>query len=160
MDVREDLLRMLRRGRIDEFNDVSARRQHIIDLSNAELTEARIEGADFRGVTLDGVKLQRAHLGGCDFRGASLRFSNLEAADLEGADFTKANLYSAYLARAKMSGATIHGADVCAAVFPDDLHPEEIRLSHEKGTRLRHDPTVALLRQIQELLGRGAGPRS
>ncbi len=153
MNLREDVLRLLRSGRIEDFNELSARRQLIVDLSNADLTDAKMGGADFRNVNLDGAKLVRAKLSASDFRGASLRFANFEGADLEGADFTKANLYCAYFAGAKLEGATILGADICSAVLPRDVHPEEIRLSLEVGTRLRHDPTIELLRKVLEKLG-------
>jgi uncharacterized protein YjbI with pentapeptide repeats len=153
VDFREDLLTMLRRGKVDEFNEVSSRRQHIIDLSGADLSGIRLEGADFRGVTLDGAKLRKAFLAVSDFRGASLRFANLEGADLEGADFSKANLYSAYFTDARMAGASILGADICAAIFPADLRADEIRLAHEFGTRLRADPVVALLQKLTRAAG-------
>ena len=48
----------------------------------------------------------------------------------------------------------LQGADIAAAVFPDDLPAAEIELALRAGTRLRHDPTVRLLREVSSLLGR------
>jgi len=150
MDVRDELIALLRRSRVEEFNEVSRRRQLVIDLREADLTGARMERADLQGVNLDGARLGRACLAGADLRGASLRFANLEGADLEGANLSKANLYSTYLKGARMAGANLHGADVESAVFPDDVRAEELRMSLELGTRLRPDPAVGLLRELLE----------
>ena len=148
MDVRAELMHLLRRGDVQGFNEVSRKRRQIIELAEVDLNGARLEGIDLRETTLDGAKLARAKLCGADLQGASLRYANLEGADLEGANLSKANLFSAYLGGANLAGAAIHGADVASAVFPDDMPPEEIRLALDVGTRLRHDPVVRLLRDL------------
>lgn len=83
-------------------------------------------------------ELALEHLAGRDYRGLDLRtleatgldFSNayFRSADLRGIDFRDTLLQGASLAEAKISG----------CYFPDTLSPEEIRLSVEYGTRLRH----------------------
>jgi len=152
MDVREELLRLLSRGAVDQFNEISKRSRQIIDLSEADLTRVRIAGADLSGANLDGTKLAGADLSGANLTGASLRHANLKSADLQGATLSKANLYNAYLAEANLAGALIHGADIAAAVFPDDISATEIDLATRTGTRLRRDPTVALLQKIAAAL--------
>lgn len=154
MDLRDELMRLLRRGDVEGFNEVSRRRRQIVDLTKADLSDVRLEGIDLRAANLDGARLARARLAGADFQGASLRFVNFEGADLEAANFAKANLFSAYFGGARLQGASVHGADVVSAVFPDDLGAAELRLALEVGTRLRHDPAVALLRA---LVGRPPG---
>jgi uncharacterized protein YjbI with pentapeptide repeats len=156
MDVREELLRLLRRGDVAGFNEISRRSRQIVDLTETDLSGARLESVDLRGAILDGAKLARTRLPAADLQGASLRYANLEGADLEGADLSKANLYSTYLGDANLGGAVIYGADVASAVFPDDISAAEIRLALEVGTRLRHDPVVKLLRA----LAKGQGRRS
>ena len=62
MDVREELLRLLRRGDVDGFNEISRRRRQIIDLTEADLSGARLDGIDLRGANLDGAKMARTRL--------------------------------------------------------------------------------------------------
>jgi uncharacterized protein YjbI with pentapeptide repeats len=60
---------------------------------------------------------------GLDFSSAYFR-----NCDLSGIDFRETNLEGASLLDAKVSG----------VYFPDELSPEEIRLSLDHGTRLRY----------------------
>ncbi len=60
---------------------------------------------------------------GLDFSSAYFR-----NCDLSGIDFRETNLEGASLLDAKVSG----------VYFPDELDPEEIRLSLDHGTRLRY----------------------
>lgn len=155
MDLRDELVRLLRRNDVDAFNEVSRKRRQIIDLTEVDLSGARLDGIDLRDAVLDGAVLVRARLAGADLQGASLRFANLQDADLEGANLSKANLYSAYLGGARMAGAALRHADVAAAVFPEDIPAAELRLALELGTRLRPDPCVALLRRLLAIRERG-----
>jgi len=41
MDVQEELLRLLHRGAVEQFNEISRRSRQIVDLSEADLTRAR-----------------------------------------------------------------------------------------------------------------------
>jgi uncharacterized protein YjbI with pentapeptide repeats len=61
---------------------------------------------------------------GLDFSSAYFR-----NCDLSGIDFRETNLEGASLLDAKVSG----------VYFPDELSPEEIRLSLDHGTRLRYN---------------------
>ena len=78
-----------------------------IDLSNSDL----------RGVDLRGIDLRKVILRGCYLRDADLRGIDLSSHDLTGCS----------ISHAKVSG----------TFFPNDLAPEEIRLSLEHGTRMR-----------------------
>lgn len=85
------------------------------------------------------AKGERPHLAGCVLRGRDLRGlivdgldmsdAYLRGADLRGIDFRNCNLEGASLAEAKISG----------CYFPKALSADEIRLSIEKGTRLRYN---------------------
>lgn len=78
-----------------------------------DLQEAHLRGADLRTLNADGLNLQNAY-----FRNA----------DLRGIDFRNANL----------EGASIIEAQISGCYFPLALGAEEIRLSLEKGIRLRY----------------------
>lgn len=76
------------------------------------LRGAMLRGLDLRGLNADGLDLRDACLRGCDLRGI---------------DFSTTQLAGTTLTEARVSG----------CLFPDTLPAEEIRLSLEKGTRLR-----------------------
>jgi len=77
-----------------------------------DLSNCLFRGLDLRGMNTDGVNFTNAY-----FRGA----------DLRGVDFRKARLEGASFADAKISG----------CYFPENLCAAEIRLSQEKGIRVR-----------------------
>ena len=72
---------------------------------------------------LEKVDLRGYNLSNIDFSGAYMRGTNLSGQDLRGANF---------------SGASLKEANVSGCFFPEDLSPDEIRLSLEFGTRIRH----------------------
>ncbi len=82
-----------------------------------------------------------------DFRGSSFRGSSFRGSDLRGLDaagidfrdcyFRDADLRGIDLREAKLEGASLGSAKISGVFFPDDIAPEEIRLSVELGTRLR-----------------------
>ena len=77
-----------------------------------------------------------------DFRGSSFRGSDLRGLDAAGIDFRDcyfrdADLRGIDLREAKLEGASLGSAKISGVFFPDDIAPEEIRLSVELGTRLR-----------------------
>ena len=78
-----------------------------------DFTGGSFRGLDLREMDADGLNLTDAY-----FRGA----------DIRGIDFRKAKLEGASLADSKISG----------CFFPKELTAAEIRLSHEKGTRMRY----------------------
>jgi len=90
----------------------------------AAFNKQRVVGGsyDFRGCSFRGSDLRGLEAAGIDFRDAYFR-----DADLRGVDLRNAQLEGASLASAKISG----------VFFPDDIAPDEIRLSVEFGTRLR-----------------------
>lgn len=77
-----------------------------------------LHGLDLRGLDLRGLILQGMDIHDCYLRGA----------DLRGIDFRGCNLDGVSLANAKISG----------CYFPVELSADELRLSVELGTRLRH----------------------
>lgn len=79
---------------------------------SVSLRGAMLRGLDLRGLDADGLDLRDACLRGCDLRGIDFRTAQLE-------------------------GATLTEARVSGCWFPDALSAAELRLSIEKGTRLR-----------------------
>ncbi len=99
--------------------------QLLLDEKIKEFNEARSEGktVDLRGAHLRGRDLRIINAAGLDMRDAYLR-----GADLRGIDFRTTLLEGASICDAKISG----------CYFPRELAAEEIRLSLERGTRLRY----------------------
>jgi TIR domain/Pentapeptide repeats (8 copies) len=99
------------------------------DLSNVDLSHAKLRGADLRRADLTGADLSRAFLGEADLLAA-----NLTAADLSGAFLGWANLTVATLSGADLGAATliatifvdtdltnVHGLDTCFHRGPSTL---------------------------------------
>jgi len=80
---------------------------------NLDLNGAFFRGLDLRKMDANGLNLSNAY-----FRGA----------DLRGVDFSNCNLEGASIGESKISG----------CFFPKQLSADEIRLSLDKGTRLRY----------------------
>ena len=81
---------------------------------------------------------QTCDLIGADFRGVSLCGLDADDLDLSNCYFRMSNLRGIDLSKAKLDGASIHGAQISGVRFPDEIAPEEIKLSLEHGTRLRY----------------------
>jgi len=85
--------------------------------STCDLVCVNLRGLDMRGLDADGL----------DFTDSYMR-----VADLRGIDFRNAIL----------EGVNIRGAKISGTYFPEELSAEEIRMSHEHGTRMRYkNPT-------------------
>ncbi|MDO8605260.1 MAG: pentapeptide repeat-containing protein [Phaeospirillum sp.] len=83
-----------------------------VNLSDACLAEARLDGSDFRYAVLEAADLGSANLGVAAMRHARLQLSNMENAVLRGSDLSGAILTGARMAGADLKGATLIGADL------------------------------------------------
>lgn len=63
---------------------------------------------------------------------------NLKSANLNGAYLRGTNLSGQDLSCASMHGASLKNAKISGCLFPAEISAEEIRLSIDLGTRLRH----------------------
>ncbi len=99
--------------------------QLLMDEKIDEFNAARAAGktVDLNGALLRGIDLRKLNADGLDLSNAYLRY-----ADLRGVDLRNTKLEGASLCEAKISG----------AYFPKELKPEEIRLSVDRGIRLRY----------------------
>jgi uncharacterized protein YjbI with pentapeptide repeats len=96
------------------------RRNTIISLVDADLSEANLGGSNLRasnlrGANLSNSRLSHADLSGAYLRGAYLRGADLSRADLSGADLIYADLGGADLSSAALGGADLDGADLSRA---------------------------------------------
>ena len=78
------------------------------------------------------------HLQNQNLSDADLRGFNLSNMDLSGSYMRGANLSGLDLRGANFSGVSLKNAKVSGCYFPEDLPADEIRLSLDFGTRVRH----------------------
>jgi len=78
------------------------------------------------------------HLQNQNLEKVDLRGYNVSSMDFSGSYMRGADLSGLDLRRANFSGASLKEANVSGCFFPTDLPAEEIRLSLEFGTRVRH----------------------
>lgn len=98
----------------------------LLDENIKEFNARRAQGetVNLNGALLRGLDLRMMNAAGLDMSNAYLR-----GADLRGIDFRTTLLEGASLAEAKISG----------CYFPRELSAEEIRMSVEKGMRMRYN---------------------
>ena len=132
---RNEALKLLKEGRIEEWNqrrasaeetpplekanlieaDLSDANLSGADLSRVDLSQANLSGADLSGADLSGAKLSVAFLSGANLSGAKLIEANLRLAFLIEANLIEANLSRANLSEANLSGANLSGAKLIEA---------------------------------------------
>jgi len=78
------------------------------------------------------------HLQNQNLANLDLRLYDLSKMDLSGSYMRGANLSGVDLRGAILSGVSMKDAKVSGCYFPHDLSAEEIRLSLDFGTRVRH----------------------
>jgi len=81
---------------------------------------------------------EKCDLRGHNFRGLDLRKFDLAGLDLSGCYFRQTDLRGLNLASCRLEGASIHDANIAGVLFPKELAPDEIHLSHTLGTRMRY----------------------
>ncbi len=96
-----------------------------------------------RNETIDEFNEQRQHLDTSnlksgDYRGRDLRTMKANGLDFGDAYFRNSDLRGIDFRNTNLEGASIIDAKVSGAFFPEQLSAEEIRLSLDKGTRLRY----------------------
>jgi uncharacterized protein YjbI with pentapeptide repeats len=82
----------------------------VLDLRDADLQGAHLDGARLQDTVLAGAQLQRASLRGAQLQDADLRGAQLQDADLRGAQLQDAALDDAALQRADLGGAQLGSA--------------------------------------------------
>jgi len=88
-----------------------------INLINADLSEAILDGADLSGANLDNADLSEASLHMANLREADLFRANLNGADLSEASLSEADLSHINMVEANLNSANLGGACLCGAYF-------------------------------------------
>lgn len=96
----------------------------------------RAEDVDAFNASRD--ELDTGHLKAGDYRGRDLRKMNARGLDFSNAYFRNADLSGIDFRETNLEGASLMDAKISGVYFPDELDPEEIRLSLDTGTRLRY----------------------
>lgn len=96
------------------------------------------QAPDLRGANLANLDLRGYALRGLDLSGAYLRGTNLSGQDLTGCN---------------LKGVSLKGARISGVLFPENISPQEIRLSVELGTRIRMDDAAKHLRLLAGMVG-------
>jgi uncharacterized protein YjbI with pentapeptide repeats len=138
---KQELLDLLRSGRIKEFNrvrpypfvDLSLARLALVDLRGATLSGVNLEGAKLTGTNLSAVDLSGANLSGASLTGADLRRDDLRGANLSGAYLWGANLTHADLMGTNLTGANLRRANLSGA----DLRGANLKKANLWGANLR-----------------------
>lgn len=121
---KDELLKLLVKGKIDEFNESRA-----YDAPPLDLTEL-----DFKDIEIEGANLSKADLSGSDFSEASLNNVNFSESNLSSVNFSHATvnsccfsdtilegsiLSSASLIDCDFTAAELNGANICGTDLTD-----------------------------------------
>ena len=111
----------------EDINIMEGIKLQKVDLSNAELSNAKMNTVNFEDAVMDNVKFENAELGGARFTNAILnkarmKYANMFYADLRNtkminADFGNANLINATFKNAIIENASFNGANMEYAIF-------------------------------------------
>jgi uncharacterized protein YjbI with pentapeptide repeats len=117
--AREEHVEVVRRGQdaVRAWRKENPRRR--LDLSSADLSDAKLAGSDLSGANLFEADLSLADMRGAHLARADLTYANLSNARLQGADLGKAKLMGANLVAANLSRAIVVGANLNQADLGD-----------------------------------------
>ncbi|MFM6783905.1 MAG: pentapeptide repeat-containing protein [Dolichospermum sp.] len=112
-------------------------------LDGADLTEANLENAKLTYTNLENTNLIGADLTEAHLKKAKLIGANLENTNLIGADLTEADLKKAKLIGANLIGADLTKADLLGAIyndetkFPEGFNPKFSQMIHEADIKIK-----------------------
>lgn len=113
----EDLAKLLKSGKVAEFNRImeGRGRTHLalplgLDLRDKTLAHVDLRGLDLTGAVFDRCDLQSANFTSADLRGASFKGANLRAAQFSDAKMPEVNLEGAAVGYADFTRAIMNGA--------------------------------------------------
>lgn len=106
-----------------------------IDAFNKQVREGK--AVDLSNKNLSGLDLRKALLKGLDLGGCYLRGANLRGVDLTGTN---------------LHGASMQDALISGALLPENVTPDEIRMSVKFGTRIRVSSDVEFKKELRAIL--------
>ena len=83
-------------------------------------------------------QLDTSELKSGDYRGRDLRNMNAAGLDFSNSYFRNADLSGIDFRDTDLEGASLLDAKLSGTYFPEEIDPQELRLSLETGTRLRY----------------------
>lgn len=126
-------------ARLDDLKGVELARadfSSVKDLTEVDLTDAKLEAAKFRtcdasggkfvGATMPDVDFRNAKLAGVDFTGATLTRADFRGSEMTGANFTGCDLRGANfrgvdISSVEFSGANLFSANLQGCSFPGSV---------------------------------------
>ncbi|HRH23526.1 MAG TPA: pentapeptide repeat-containing protein [Candidatus Magasanikbacteria bacterium] len=105
MHTKDYLVSLLREGRFDEWNELTA--ETIPDLS-----EVSLPGIDFHGESLGAILLLRGDFSGANFSNCEMESSHLEMGNFSKANFENAHLVQAVMCDSNFRNASFRGANI------------------------------------------------
>lgn len=114
----DDPLDVLEKG-VEEWNSWRAKNpvDHRLDLSDCELSDKNLNGADFSFTQLHSSNFSGSLLSGANFSFADLRYVDFSYASLSGANLQRARLENVNFHSTKLSGADLSRSDIGWVVF-------------------------------------------
>jgi len=119
---KDELLKLLKAGLFEKFNESRSYDDELLDLTEIDLKDTVINGVNFDKADLSGSDLSEAELNNVNFSGSDLStviFSHSTMTDcgfsdtvLEGSIFNCASLINCDFTAAEFNGANICGADL------------------------------------------------
>jgi len=120
--TKDELLKLLKTGLFEKFNESRSYHDELLDLTEIDLKDTFINGANFDKTDLSGSDLSETELNNVNFSGSDLSaviFSHSTITDcgfsdtvLEGSIFNRASLINCDFTAAEFNGANICGADL------------------------------------------------
>jgi uncharacterized protein YjbI with pentapeptide repeats len=140
---------------------------HVGGTGGADLFDARLPGANFKGAVLPGVSLSRADLDRADFEGSEwlgveAKAATFRGADLRGLKGDGGNVYFADFTDAKLEGAPFTPADLewatlCHTLMPggrpDPLEDRDCRAKVDPGPKPVAEPLVVVTGSLRRAGG-------
>lgn len=134
------------------------------DLTGANLSNSRLDGAIMREVTLCEASFDKTSLIGADLSGADVRGASFRDALLNGVNFTRARLTGADFSGAELAHTLLTDVDLSEVKGLDEVHhgaPSEISMSTLIASRYEITPTflrkAGVSRGLMEDLMKGKG---
>jgi len=121
IDINNDAYKLLKAGKILEFNRKRSKEFSVLNLRNTNLSEIDLRGIDLEEANLKNAILKKTILRDSILKNAILRDADLSSTDLQDADLTRADLTGTNLIETNLEGIFIEGTDFSNSII---IHPD------------------------------------